>query len=168
MKTTCRAAIAVLPVAVVIALAGCGGGKKSEVASAGGSASASAGAAANGVPTDPYQLALKFSQCMRQHGVDVADPQPPDKNGGPIAVPGIPIGGDNGKVEKAVAVCRKYMPQQNRVGGDDPQYVLKLNKCLRANGLDVSDDPKQGKTIELTPKTQKIYAKCQKEVGGKK
>lgn len=168
MKMFRTAAIVVLPVAAVLALAGCGGGNKSNVASAGGSASASANSAGSDVPKDPYQRAVKFSKCMRQNGVDMPDPQPPDKDGQLTSIPGIPRGGADGKVDKALKACQKYIPEPTGPGAKDPQYQLKMNKCLRANGLDVSDDPNNQKTIELTPKTQKIFEKCQKEVGGKK
>jgi hypothetical protein len=54
---------------LALAVAGCGGGgKTSGVASLGGAGSARGG-------QDDWQAALDWARCMRQHGINLPDPQ---------------------------------------------------------------------------------------------
>jgi hypothetical protein len=59
-----------------------------------------------GIKPDQQHLdqMLKFAQCMRQHGVNVKDPNP---NGG-LQMIGGP--GDKAKMDKATAACQRYAP----------------------------------------------------------
>jgi hypothetical protein len=55
-------------------VAGCGGGNSGGVASLGGSATPTT---TNATGSEGYDLpqALVFTRCMRQHGINMADPQ---------------------------------------------------------------------------------------------
>ena len=90
-----------LPVVVLLALAGvaCGGASGGdEVASATGSEGSSKTATKK---KDPQQAALDFARCMREHGVDVPDPQPGE--GGMIKI-------GPGPAEAGAAVERPFDP----------------------------------------------------------
>src|SRR5918999_47446 len=89
----------------VFGLAACGGnGTDGDgVASAGGGTAAAASASPS-QSVDPQEQMLKFAQCMRQHGVNVPDPQPGE---------GIRLRMEKGsaaKVEAAHKACQQYAP----------------------------------------------------------
>src|SRR5919197_272475 len=69
------AAVAVTAPFILLALAACGGGGSSDdVASLGGSSQSGT----NGTSTaskDPQEAMLAFAKCMREHGIDMPDPQ---------------------------------------------------------------------------------------------
>jgi hypothetical protein len=127
-------------VAGALALGACGSGNDGN----GGAASASG-------QDKAFEGALKFSQCMRDHGVDMPDPKR-DSNGG-IMLTGPPGGkrtklGDP-KMEAAQSACQKYM---DTGGGPplDPAAQAKLQDafvayagCMRGKGIDMPD-PKVG------------------------
>jgi hypothetical protein len=151
--------------AAVIALSACGGGSKTPVASVGSPSAGTGGNNVSDVPTDPYQRSLKFSTCMRAHGVNMPDPDPKMPAG---AMPAIPAGKDGDKSMKAFEACQKYAPPPPPSGPgtmSDPAVRLKFNKCLRANGIKVSDDPRVGQAIDQ--KDAPIFQKCEKEAMGK-
>ena len=87
--------------------AACGGPASGEgVASAGGSSAKTRNAAAKST-TDPQQASLDFAQCMRDHGVDMPDPE---VNGGMVKVligPGATT--DPATVDAAQQACSSIM-----------------------------------------------------------
>src|SRR5690349_18399764 len=99
-----RKAIGAVLLAVLIGLlAGCGG--RSHGPSVASAADAKGAKGATASPTrslDPEEQRRQFTQCMRDHGVDVPDP---DANGG------IRITASAGPgSEKAIEDCQKYLP----------------------------------------------------------
>ena len=85
MWTRTCAMLAALPLAVMLALVGCGSGCGGEVASAIDAAeespadgeSGGAGESAAPLSQDERdEMMLQYAQCLREHGVDVDDPQP--------------------------------------------------------------------------------------------
>lgn len=86
--------------------------------------------------------ALRFAQCMREHGVDVPDPQPGQ---------GIRIeGGQNGidpnsqTFQDAQSACQHIMqdavPADQRPDPSEMQdQLLKLAQCMREHGIDMPD-----------------------------
>jgi len=82
----------------------------------------------------------KYAKCMREHGVDMADPEE-SGNGGGV---GISVNGaeEKAKVDKANAACKSLMPN----GGEPPEMTAEdldkardMAKCLREHGIDVKD-----------------------------
>ena len=68
--------LAALPLALALALTGCGSDDKGgTVASANGGAS-QGGAKQGGEQLSPEERGVKFAQCMREHGGDMEDPTP--------------------------------------------------------------------------------------------
>ncbi|GIF50090.1 hypothetical protein DFJ67_3137 [Asanoa ferruginea] len=141
MKRRQRLAYAVIPIALLLALSGCGGddgGDGNGVASLGGTptASASSGAAA---PADEGERALKFAQCMREQGIDMPDPE---IDGGRISQRINARRGDN--VEAAQEKCKQYAPSGGPGGKPDPkalESMLAHAKCMRDNGVEAFPDP---------------------------
>lgn len=133
---------------LVLGLAGCGGTTPAGVgiASAGnGTATpgASASATSSASAADRQEAGLKFAQCMREHGVDMADPGPEG---------GIRItskGGDQGRTEAALKECRHFM---KGVVGDkggpmdaaSRDRMVKFAQCMRQHGIDMPDPGPDG------------------------
>jgi hypothetical protein len=136
-------------VLVLVGATGCASADKAQ-AKAGSAASSSAG-------SDQAQ-ALKFAQCMRQHGVDVPDPGQgggtgidPNSSASPgtlnlTASPGgidLNPSSDNA----AMTACRQYLPN-----GGVPQkptaaqlaQELKFAQCMRQHGIDMPDPNPDG------------------------
>ncbi|MGW1996521.1 hypothetical protein [Embleya sp. NPDC001921] len=109
-----------------------------------------------------HALALKYAACMREHGVDMADPEP-GTDGSAIA------GAPDAATEAALKACARFMPVSGagRQVTDDAKTqddALKLAQCLRAGGIDVPDpQPGQGLSIPLTgdrAKLDKVMGDC--------
>src|SRR5258708_6792324 len=91
----------VLGVLLTLGAAGCGSPTgNSGVATATGRTSANGNASATSA-IDPN--GVKYAQCMRDHGVDMADPKP----GGEISL-NVSKGVDPHKVDAAAQACKKY------------------------------------------------------------
>jgi hypothetical protein len=100
---------------------------------------------------DPKQAALRFSQCMREHGVpDFPDPTTSGNGNSSLVINGSGSGSDldpNATAFKdATAACQKYMPSGGAGRGKpDPQMqqkALRYSKCMRDHGLTDFPDPK--------------------------
>jgi hypothetical protein len=124
-----------------------------EVATVGGPADDSPGTTA--APAgDPREAALEFARCMREHGVDMPDP---DVSGGDGNGPGevrINIGGGPGDVDApamkaAQEACQPALDaamQQAGAGKLDPaeearmhENALRFAQCMRDHGVDMPD-----------------------------
>jgi hypothetical protein len=133
--------------------AGCGKGRGGDngVASAGGTPTASAGAGTGNSTPDPakdQENMLKYAQCMREHGVDMPDPQ---FEGGGISM-SIPQGTDKAKVEAADKECRHFMPNGGQPMKADPEMQEKMRKyaqCMRENGVPEFPDPSEDGGIRI-------------------
>jgi hypothetical protein len=111
------------------------------------------GAASASRDDKAFEGALKFSRCMRQHGVDMPDPKRVGNGGisigGPSGGPGkarFKAGVPDPKMKTAQAACQKYM---NFGGGGpamDPAQQARLQdaffayaRCMRGKGIDMPD-----------------------------
>jgi hypothetical protein len=107
------------------------------LAACGGSSSSSKSAAKNAVLAD----ALKFSNCMRAHGV----PNFPDPVGGGFS---FPIGSGFNPfapgVKAAQHACRGFMPGGGpppEASAQDKERLVRLAACMRAHGVTGFPDP---------------------------
>jgi hypothetical protein len=90
-----------------------------------------------------FQGALKFAKCMREHGIDMPDPQRTGSGGIKQTVNGKP--GSRAAMEAAQKACQKYM----QIGGGKApsaaeqakvkDAMLAYAKCMRDNGVDMPD-----------------------------
>ncbi|MEU1665737.1 hypothetical protein ABZ547_19400 [Streptomyces sparsogenes] len=162
---------AAVPLALTLALSltGCGSdGGDDKVASADG---AKKGGGSSAPSLDPQEMGAKFAQCMREHGIDMEDPEP----GQGIRL-AIPPGTPKGTVEKAQEACREYDPVQNG-GARKPdakaqENMRKYAKCMREQGVESFPDPQTEGGIRVTgpvmddPDFSKAEKACNKYMGG--
>lgn len=156
-----RALLALL-LAAALAACGAGGGDGTEVASLGTQDTATDGdggevedgGAGDGEVTDAERedALLEFTECMRDHGVDLPDPEISSSgDGGGRVVVGGPGGGggpqDQKAFEEADEECRHIMED---VFGDAPEMdpeeqaemqdnALAYAQCMRDHGIEVPD-----------------------------
>jgi hypothetical protein len=135
-------AVAVVAV-VALLVAGCGSNSDSSgVATAGGSGDQPS--ATTAPKANREQQALRFTQCMREQGINMPDPTV-DAGGNVRLRP--PMGGDEpsqAKLQKARAACQQYLQglQQDFMGQDQTKFrdsLLKYAQCMRNNGYDLPD-----------------------------
>jgi hypothetical protein len=96
-----------------------------------------------------FEGALKFSKCMRDHGVDFPDPQRVGSGG--IKITGRNINPNDPSTKAAQSACQKYM----QIGGGetlDPAKRAKLQesalnfaRCMREHGVNMPDPKLSGK-----------------------
>jgi hypothetical protein len=140
-------ALRAVPLVLVLAVAGCGGKKRDNngVATAGGGSSGSPRTSASAA-MDNAELQRQFARCMRDNGVDVADPTDGrggfTVQGGASGGPG--VGGPDSKFQKAMDKCKQYLPNGGLAATLDPaqqEQVRQYAKCMRENGVPKFPDP---------------------------
>jgi hypothetical protein len=120
-------ALAALP------LAGCGGSKDPNDASS----SKDTG----------YDTLLKYSQCMRTHGLP-SFPDPVQQSGGGISLSmkkGSGPDPDSPSFKAAEAACRKFAPRRGTgqpMPAAEQQRFLRYSQCMRTHGVPQFPDPK--------------------------
>jgi hypothetical protein len=137
----------------VAALAGCGGGgKPSGVASLTGSGSGG-GPTTTVSKADATKLYANWAACMRQHGVNMADPT---FNGqGEVSINA--SGGDKTTFEAANTACQSLHDAARRASGGsgkpdqkpDPTKMVNFAKCMRAHGLPDFPDPSPNGGLQI-------------------
>lgn len=90
--------------------------------------------------------ALKFAQCMREHGVDMPDPKVDADGRVAVTLKGGPrSGGAEADLDAAQKACGKHMED---VAGDPPDAatqakqqdaMLAFARCMRKHGVDMPD-----------------------------
>jgi len=95
-----------------------------------------------------------YTKCMREHGIDMKDPEP-DPGGGSSGGIGISIdgAGDKEKVDKANAACKHLMPnggEPEKPSAEDLDKARQTAKCLREHGLDVKDPTAEDPGLDLS------------------
>jgi hypothetical protein len=156
----------VLGLLLTVGLTACGNADNGDgVATAGGASTSSA--ASEMTEQDKY---LKFAQCMRDNGIDVADPEdgrPPKR----LIPEGVTAAEE--KIEAAMEKCEEFAPSPGmQAGGQlDAQQQEQLRlmaQCMRDNGVpDFPDPTDKGLTIEegsgidpTDPKFEEAEQKC--------
>jgi hypothetical protein len=136
LQTGGGAAVATL----LVTLCACG--------SSGGGGSGTTGTTASA--SDKQEAALKWAQCMREHGVDMPDPEVDDKGRMKVQM----RGGPGANVDAAQKACGDL---QQKIGPANltpeerqqaEQAMLEFAQCMRAHGQDVPD-PTPGEGIKL-------------------
>jgi hypothetical protein len=200
MKTRLRStSLGLTALALTLILGACGGGGGGDgVASLGGdSASASDQGSGSGdggelTEEETQDAFRKFAQCMREHGIDMPDPQfeGGDGGGGGVIISGEAAAGSEEKdpeqFEEADKACQKHLEGviDARKGQIDPeeeekmkQRALDFAKCMREHGIDMPD-PQFGEGGRMTqqigpedgidpsdPKFQEAQTECAEESG---
>jgi hypothetical protein len=132
---------------VSAALTGCGPAKKNNgIATVTGTSSAAPSATPSKLSN--AEAGHLFAQCMRDHGVQMQDPEVGDGGEFRVQIGGAPGDGgtppDRSKVDAAMKECQKYMPGGGEMRKPSPEDIEKLREmaeCMRANGVPNFPDP---------------------------
>jgi hypothetical protein len=166
---------ALATLALAIALTGCGSGSsdgQDDQVASGSSAqpTASTSPSAEGLSRDEKNV--KFAQCLREHGINVPDPEP---GKGPMIKLDPSSGITREQMDKAMQACQEFNPQGE--AGPDPQQEengRKFAACMRENGVEKFPDPKPGqrgvmidKAAGDDPDFPKAQEACQSVLAGK-
>jgi hypothetical protein len=144
--------IAVFGLAV---LAGCGGGgPPSGVATLNGTRSSGAGhPTTTASQATVLQLYDKWAGCMRQHGVQMADPTIGDQGAISISASGV----SQSTFQAASTACQSlHQAAQAANGGGqasqkpDPAKLVNFAKCMRAHGVADFPDPSSSGGIQIS------------------
>lgn len=134
MRRQTFAVLAVVPI-LALGLTACGGGGKDPVAKAAASKSSD------------LDAMRKFAQCMRQNGVDMADPT---GDGGRVQMKmsAKPGADSEAKMKAAEAKCRHFQPNGGKPVKLKPEDLAKMRamaKCMREHGVDMPDPDENGR-----------------------
>lgn len=153
---------------VLVTACGGGGDKGNEVASV---SDKNAAAEKKDKPkgTDEDQLRA-YAKCMREHGVDMPDPQPGTE--GEVTIGG---GGDDSTLSKATEACKDLLPNMGEPKpptAEELDDMRKTAKCLREHGLNVPDPTPEKPFLEIeadsgnNDKVNKAMEECGEGAGG--
>ncbi|MFE7108540.1 hypothetical protein ACFU98_05370 [Streptomyces sp. NPDC057575] len=149
------AAACLIAAAVVLSATACSG-------DGGGSGTGTkSGGSASGTKKTNEDQALEHRKCLREHGLDVAEPKPGEDSRG-ITI------GNGGKskteMEKAFKAC-----QDKAVGGGPKELtqaqkdkMLAFARCMRKNGIDMPDPKFDGGMAQAPALQQKDMKKFEK------
>ncbi|HEV7897881.1 MAG TPA: hypothetical protein VGP31_08580 [Planosporangium sp.] len=142
-----RASGALLLLLLLGLAAGCRGATRGPgVASAGGAHPAASASAA----VDDEERRRQFTQCLRDHGMEVDDADP--NGGGNLRIQASAGARDAGKGKDAMRACQQYLPA-GKLANADPQQMEQLRQfaaCMREHGIDMPDpDPNNGGALQL-------------------
>ena len=153
--------------ALAIGVAACGGGGKSNGVASLGDGKATATTSPGG-SSDPQQAVLAYAKCMRQHGINMADPKlSAGDRVGSLLPEG--VSPDDPKFKAAQQACQQYLPnggQPPKVSPQQQQQMLAFARCMRQQGIDMPD-PTPGGGLDMrgvdsdTPKFQAAQQACQ-------
>jgi hypothetical protein len=135
-----RLAALVGVLALALAVAACGGGHKtSGVASLGGGSAT--GTTSAGGSQDERRAALNWARCMRQHGIDLPDPQ----FSGDDIVQRTPDRAvrNSAKFKAAEQACKQYLSNGGQAppSAQERQQALAFARCMRQHGINNMPDP---------------------------
>ena len=101
---------------------------------------------------DPEEAMLDFAKCMREHGIDMPDPEVSGTGGGAGSVKAgaaIRIGGDGvdmEKMEEANEACRPLLADAGPMREMTPEErqemqdkAIEHSRCMREHGIDMPD-----------------------------
>ncbi|QNE22956.1 hypothetical protein F1D05_15885 [Kribbella qitaiheensis] len=159
---------------LTLVLSGCGAKAEDNQVASGGGAQGTAGPSSAPASLSRDEKGVKFAQCLREHGINVQDPEP----GKGIQLKIDPSSGvAKADVDKAMEACKQYDPQADGTNNANPQAEengRKFAECMRKNGVEKFPDPKPGQRGILIdkataddpdlPKAQEI---CQPILAGK-
>jgi hypothetical protein len=161
---------------LLLALAGCSSAGDADIPSAGGPQSSTASAA----QASDEEKAREFTDCMRDNGVDLPDPEPDGDGGFDFGLDQASVGPGDPGFQKALKACRDKLPGGGAQYFDDPEVQAQLREfaqCMREHGIDFPDpDPDGGFGDALgdldrsSPAFQSALAACKDKLpqrGGK-
>ena len=148
-----RSALALAALTMMAACGSAGAKGAAQVASVAGDATTTTTAAtgSDASEADAQQAMLDFAACMREHGVDMPDPQFNGDGNGTFTVGGGPGGDgndvDKAKLDEAQKACQPYLdkvksnapPMDPAKIEEEKQKLLAFAQCMRDHGIDFPD-----------------------------
>jgi hypothetical protein len=149
-----RPVLVVLGLALALALgaAACGGSPDGDgVATLGGDGANDQQSGSGSAKKDPQEAALEFAKCMREHGVDMPDPEVDSQGRIRVTVGSRGSKGnppDPKKLEAAQQACGNLLGGGGEGPGKlDPKAqdaMLAFARCMREHGIDMPDPTGNG------------------------
>jgi hypothetical protein len=140
------AAVVVLP----LAFAACSatGGTDDGVASLASPDAAAAASPSPGASTNPEDAMLEFAQCMRDHGVDMPDPQTGGQ-GVRIAIGQNGIDPGSEEFQAAQEACQHFLEDAGfggprELSQEQLDQMVEFAQCMRDHGIDMPDPGADG------------------------
>ena len=133
--------------ATMLTLSACGSPSASPGIASANTATPAAGAT-SATKSSSNADGLKFAQCMREHGVQMADPVD-----GRIEIQSGP--GQESTVEAAQKACAQYAPGAGGTGAKqdlsqaDQAKLLKFAQCMREHGVPMADPDFSGGGVQM-------------------
>ena len=138
MRLRCRTASAGLLLALAVTTTACGSSPGAGVATAGGGGATPSASASK----DPRDAAVEFAQCLREHGVQVADPD----DRGTVTIGGDDV--DEKKMREAQEACKDKAPalgvDARGLDAAAQERMLEYARCMREQGIDLPDPGADG------------------------
>jgi hypothetical protein len=176
MRRTVVALMLVLAIAGATAggAAGCTRKTNHGIATAGGANPSGSKPSASAAPADQIDQMRQFAKCMRDHGIEMPDP---DTSGGGVSFQlGDPADGrpDPTKVDAAMKECKHLLPNGGEPPKADPEQVEQMRqfaKCMREHGVPEFPDPDDSGMLRIDlgngfdpqdPKMQAAQKECEK------
>ena len=139
--TTRKNALAVLLGLALIGLGGCTGKTDDGIPSAGSSASAGGAGSGPAPAEDPRSRLQQYVNCLRQHGVRVADPEDGKQ---------VQLNEDRPEDKAAAQACRQYLPPAVSIAnGGNIDTMRQYARCMREHGLPEFPDPDPERGMQL-------------------
>ena len=147
MSHVIRWPLAVLAIAILAACSGAAS-NPSGVASLGTASPDPATSAEPQSSMDPEEAALAFAECMREHGVDMPDPQVGSNGEFRVTVESGPGSLDMEEMQAAQEACQDLMPgpmgEPRELTAEEKDAMLGFAQCMRDNGIDMPDPVFEG------------------------
>jgi hypothetical protein len=151
MMATIRTAAAGLLLLAALAACSANAGGPSGVATLESAAPDAEASAEPSASLDPEAARLAFSECMRDHGIDMPDPETAAGPGGAGTFAFGGEGRDGGELQEALEACDEFLQQAVNIRGEiDPEQLDRLVEfagCMREHGIDMPDPNTDGGMI---------------------
>ena len=149
MIRSIRSLLVLLAVATVLAACSGPGAQPSGVATLGSPSPAAAASTAPQSSLDPEEAALAFAECMREHGVDMPDPQVGANGQVNVTIgrgEGEPI--DRATMQAAQEACQGLLEgalgEPQELTAEEKDAMLAFAQCMRDHGIDMPDPQFEG------------------------
>ena len=147
MSPFLRVALAVLAIATLAACSGAAA-NPSGVARLGSQSPDPASSTEPESSMDPEEAALAFASCMREHGVDMPDPQVGSNGELRVTINGGPGSLDMEEMQAAQEACQDLMPgpmgEPRELTAEEKDAMLGFAQCMRDHGIDMPDPVFEG------------------------
>ena len=147
MRFVIRMALVVLAIATLAACSGAAA-NPSGVASLGSQSPDPSSSAEPQASMDPEEAALAFAECMREHGVDMPDPQVGSNGEMTFSIGVGPGNADMETMQAAQEACQDLMPramgEPRELTAEEKDAMLGFAQCMRDNGIDMPDPVFEG------------------------